>query len=393
MTVSYRSLFAHAGVARVLISQLVARFPFGMMSLAFVMHIEHVHDSYAIAGIALGAETIGASISGPLLSRWISIFGARRLIVVSAALSTAAMLALALLDAPPLGMIVLAMLVGLTSPPIQAAVRTIYPSLVPKKKISALYALDATAQELIWIIGPVLATVLAAQISTSFAVIFMAGIQVLGGLWFIANREVGSLKVPRSSKRMGGVLKNRLVLANAAMGLLLVGSFSGVEVGSVAIHDKALAGLVIAALSVGSILGGFLFGPRTKTRWALPKYLALMCLGYALVFIAPNDVLWMSICWFVAGLGVAPALGALAAIIATSLKMNETAEAYGWIGTGQLMGYSAGAALAGIAIEAVSAESSLLIAIVFGLGCLLLSVLTVNLSPQETVEQAPKPSN
>lgn len=71
----YTALAKAPGVIRVVITQLVARFPFGMMSLAFVMHIEQVHNSYAIAGIALAAETIGAAISGPLLSRKIGPWG------------------------------------------------------------------------------------------------------------------------------------------------------------------------------------------------------------------------------------------------------------------------------------------------------------------------------
>ena len=75
-------------MARIVSSQLLARFPFGMMTLGFVMHIEQMHDSYAIAGVALGAETIGAAISGPLLGRWLSKFGVRRLLLATAAAGT-----------------------------------------------------------------------------------------------------------------------------------------------------------------------------------------------------------------------------------------------------------------------------------------------------------------
>ena len=89
----------------------------------------------------------------------------------------------------------------------------------------------------------------------------------------------------------------------------------------------------------------------------------------------------MAFCFFIAGIGIAPALGVLGAIVATSLKMSDTTEAYGWIGTGQLMGFAAGAALAGIAIETVNPESSLLIALVFGAATLLVAVMTVSITP------------
>jgi MFS family permease len=380
--VSYSALLKMPGVARVVASQLVARFPFGMMSLAFVMHIEHVHNSYAIAGFALGAETLGAAVSGPFLSRKIGAWGVKRVILTAALISGTAMLAIGLFDSSALLMILLAMLVGLSSPPIQAAVRTIYPTLVQKKQLPTLFSMDATAQELIWVVGPVLATLLAAQVSTGFAVLVMGGLQIFGAILFLSNKEVSTLVIPKSTRRMGGVLKSKLVLANVVIGLLLVGSFSGVEVGSVAILDnKALAGAVIAALSVGSILGGVFLGPRARSRWALSKFLVIILIGYSLVFINPTDPLWMAFCFFIAGIGIAPALGVLGAIVATSLKMSDTTEAYGWIGTGQLMGFAAGAALAGIAIETVNPESSLLIALVFGGATLLVAVMTVGITP------------
>ncbi|MEN9748968.1 MAG: hypothetical protein RL149_46, partial [Actinomycetota bacterium] len=50
-------------------------------------------------------------------------------------------------------------------------------------------------------------------------------------------------------------------------------------------------------------------------------------------------------------------------------------------GTGQLMGYSAGAALAGIAIDTVSPTASLFIAIVFGLGATLVAVMSIGITP------------
>ncbi|MEY3908990.1 MAG: hypothetical protein RLZZ90_897, partial [Actinomycetota bacterium] len=279
---SYSALWSTPGFVRIISSQLVARFPFGMMTLGFVMHIEQMHDSYAIAGIALGAETIGAAVSGPLLGRSLAKLGVRRVILTSAIIGALAMAAIGIWFLPPPAIIFLALIVGLTSPPIQSAVRTLYPSLVAKKHLNAVYSLDATAQELIWVVGPVMAALLAASNGTGFVVILMAIIQVFGALWFVSNKEISTLKIPKASGKMGKVLKNKVVLSNAIIGLLMVGSFSGIEVGAVAVLDKLSAGIVLAALSVGSILGGLLLGNRAKTRWALTKFLGIIAIGYAL---------------------------------------------------------------------------------------------------------------
>jgi MFS family permease len=382
---SQLAVLRYPGFARVISSQLLARFPFGMMSLGLVMHIEDMHDSYAVAGIALGAETIGAAISGPVLARWLSRFGTRPVILSSALIGAAALLILGTFWLTEIAVVLLALAVGLTSPPIQSAVRTIYPTLVKKKDLNTVYSLDATAQEIIWVIGPVAAALLAAGANTGFVVILMAITQVIGSLLFCANREVGQLRIDLPKGKVGSVLKNKLVFANAVVGLLMVGSFSGVEVGAVAILDKALAGLVLAALSVGSIVGGLLLGHRGKTKWALTKFLSIIAFGYAAVWLAPENAFWIGACFFVAGLGVAPAFGYLAAMIASSLKQSESAEAYGWINTGQLMGYSAGAALSGIAIDLISNVAAIWVSIVFAAATVLAAIMTSNLTPQSMI--------
>lgn len=376
---SYGTLFRAPGFLRVISSQLYARFPFGMMTLAFVMHIQFVHHSYAVAGLALGADTIGAAISGPVLGRLLGKYGTTRVLLTTATIGAAAIAGIGVLNAPPVGMIAMALVVGLTSPPIQTAARTIYPTLVKKKDLPAVYSLDATSQELIWVIGPVLATVLAAQVNTMFVVVLMAAIQVSGAIWFCSNKEVSQMVIPTSSRRMGGVLGNKVVLATAILGLLLIGGFSGVEVGTVAVVSKSLAGVIIGALSLGSIVGGLFLGNRVKSRWSLTWLLGLVLVGYLLLWIAPTDAVWISICLFIAGVGVAPSLGILGTAIASSLKGGDAAEANGWASTGQLMGYSAGAALSGIAIDSVSNTSAFLVSIVFGVGAILVSIMAVDI--------------
>jgi MFS family permease len=365
-----------------LVSQLFARFPFGMLSLAFVIHIQAITGSYAVAGIALGAETIGASVSGPIISRMMAKYGIRRVITLATIVTVSALAALAISPPEPILLVVIALVVGLSSPPIQPAARTIYPQVTPKNLLKSLYSLDATAQEIIWVLGPLVATLVAAQFGNIPMILTVAGIQILGTTWFLANKSVGKAKIPKSEAAVGRVLKNPHVTAVTFIGLLLVGSFAGVEVGSVALFDKAIAGLMFAVFSLGSIVGGLALGPRVKSKFALPIYLSVMLLGYALVLVDASNPYWVAGALFIAGLGVAPSLGALSLWIATNTSGNETAEAYGWTTTGQLVGFSAGSALAGIGIDAVSAPAALLVSIVFGLAAIIAAIYAVrNLNP------------
>ena len=70
------------------------------------------------------------------------------------------------------------------------------------------------------------------------------------------------------------------------------------------------------------------------------------------------DFWWLSVTLFVAGIGIAPALAVLFAIVSASVKFSDTAEAYGWVGTGQLIGAALGSAVAGFLIDAYSAQGA-----------------------------------
>ena len=379
---TYMQVISRPGVLRVVSSQLFARFPFGLMSLAFVLHIQQKSGSYALAGLALGLETAGVAISGPLLGRWMGGWGVRRTLLVSASISATTIFIIGLAPLPVEVLAVLCLVVGLSSPPIQSAVRTIYPMLVERKQMGTLYALDATLQEVIWIFGPVTATFIAAFTNTTVGIVVMGVIQITGAIWFSSNREIRSVEIPKSKRRLGGVLRSRVVVSNAIIGALLIGSFSGVEIGTVALFtDKATAGVIVGVLSLGSLLGGFVLGHRSKTRWALSRYLLVVFAGFALVFISPDSAVWVSVAWFIAGLGIAPALGLLGAIIGASVKTEDAPEAYGWVGTGQMIGYAGSAALAGLAIDLIAPEAALLIAVIMGGGAAIVALFSAKFTP------------
>jgi MFS family permease len=362
-------------------TQLLARFAFGMMSLAIVLHVQQMYQSYTIAGIALGAETVGAAISGPLIARRLSKWGPRKVIRLLAATSSAALLFIAFFHGPEILTILACLIVGLTSPPIQQIARSVYPSLITAKQTSYLFSLDATMQEFLWVFGPVLATMITATYNSASAVVFMATVQIVGTYLFSRNPEIGEMNIPKSKRRLGGILQKPIVIANVAINLFLVATFGGAEVGTVAVLGIAPSGIVIAALSLGSIIGGFAFGHRAKTKWALLKFVSVVFVGYAAVFFNPTDLVWITICWFVTGLGVAPAFATMASMISVSFGTADSAEAYGWANTGQLLGYSIGAAIAGIVIDHVAAQAAWFVTGISGAMAVVVALLTVRFNP------------
>nr|WP_302051530.1 MFS transporter [Rathayibacter sp. VKM Ac-2835] len=354
------------GVGRIIAAQLTARFPFGMLSLAFLLHVERVHDSYAAAGLVLGSMSIGQAIAGPLTSRLMGRLGMRRVLTATLIVCAAAIIAMALLPLEIWQFVVIGFVSGLSMPPVQPAVRTIYPKMVPSSQLTPLFSLDASAQEIIWVLGPVLTTFVSIQISTVAGILTAAFFLVGGGIWFIASPEVGRVRIPRSRRRLGVVLTKPPVLLATVVGFLLVGACAAVEAGVVAVFGEGgvESGVVLAIFAAGSLLGGLTLGHIPISRWATARRMLIVTVGMGLAAFS-TDFWWLSITLFLAGVGIAPALAALFTITASSVKFSDTAEAYGWVGTGQLIGAALGSAIAGVQIDRSGPTAAIVVAAVF----------------------------
>ncbi len=374
---SYLDLLRTPGVARIIAAQLTARFPGGMLSLAYLLHVERVHDSYGAAGLVLAATSIGQAIAGPLTSRWMGVWGMRKVLILTLVVCTGAILSIAIFPmSVPMYMIV-GFIGGLSTPPVQPAVRTIYPKMVNSRQLTPLFSLDASAQEIIWVAGPVITTLIATQISTQTAIFVAAAFLVGGGIWFISSPDVGRVRIPRSKRSFGTVLTRRPVLLATITGFLLVGACAAIEAGVVAVfgHGGPEAGIVLGIWAIGSLAGGLSLGHVPIGPWALARRMFLVFAGMALASIWLN-FWWLAGALLIAGIGIAPALAVIFAIVSSSVKFSDTAEAYGWVGTGQLIGAAIGSAIAGFLIDSNGAIGAFWAAIAFAfLGTLVPTVL------------------
>ncbi|QAY58648.1 MFS transporter [Microbacterium protaetiae] len=350
----YRDLLRTPGVGRIIAAQLTARFPSGMTSLAILLHVEHITGSYGAAGLVLAAASIGQAIAGPITSRWMGLWGMRRVLTLTTVVCAASITGIALFELPVPAFMVLGMLAGLSTPPVQPAVRTIYPKMVNSRQLTPLFSLDASLQEIIWILAPVVVTFVSTQISTVVGLLAIVVILLGGAAWFISSPELGQVRIPRSKRRFGKVLSRPAVLLGTFVGFLLVGACAAVEAGVVATFGEGgvEAGLVLAVFSVGSLVGGLASGSIPMGRWATARRMAIVTVGLVITTISLN-VWWVGGSLLIAGIGVAPVFAAISAMTTSSVKFSDTAEAFGWITTGQLIGAAAGSAVAGFLIDGV----------------------------------------
>lgn len=244
-------------------------------------------------------------------------------------------------------------LIGATVPPLLPVVRALYPQMVQRDCLRALFALDTTAQELSWVVGPLAAACLESATSTAGPLFVSAGVTVIGTVWFLLNARRFRPEITRSRAAFGGVLKSRAVVLAMVASLALVASFMAPEVGIIAALDGGgiTAGIAIAVASVGSLFGGLAFGHRQLGTAGLVGALTVVAGGTALFGVAPSLALQL-VALFVSGLGFAPALSVLYIMVSLEIAVEATAEAFGWLTSAAMFGGAIGTAIAGAATEA-----------------------------------------
>ncbi|MGV0813591.1 MFS transporter [Mycolicibacterium boenickei] len=360
----YRDVLRTPGVLNVTASQLFARLPLGMLNLAILLHVQSQSGSYALAGAAVACVSVGEALAMPVTARLAG--RAMTATLVAAALANgAAMLALAFAGASPALLLTLGVLIGASVPPLMPVVRALYPQLVPRDGVRALFAFDTTAQELIWVVGPVAATFLASALSTAIPLVVSAAVTVIGTGWFLLSAKHLRPHAPKSAAAFGRVMANRAVLLAMVASLALVASFMALEVGIVAALGRTgvAAGLAIAVASVGSLIGGLTFGHRRFGLAGLVAALGIVAIGTAVFGIVDSRVLQFA-ALFVSGLGFAPAMSALYLMVSREIAEHSATEAFGWLNSAALVGGAAGTAMAGVAADAHGAPGPVVVAAV-----------------------------
>ena len=374
---TYGTLLRTPGVARIIAAQLTARLPNGMLSLAYLLRVQYVTHSYGEAGLVLAATSVGQAISGPLTSRWMGRWGMRPVLILTTLVCAATVFSIAFLNLNVVAYMSIGFVGGLSTPPVQPAVRTIYPKMVNSAGLTRLFALDASAQEIIWVAGPVIITFVSIQVSTVLGVVIVGFFLLGGGLWFVLSPEVGKVRIPRSRRSLGTVLNKKPVILALVVGMLLIGACAATEASVVSVFGRGgpQAGVVLAIWSIGSLVGGLALGHVPVGPWALARRMVLVAVGIGLATLASGNFWTLSIALLVAGVGIAPALGVMSAIVASSVRFSETAEAYGWVGTGQLIGSAAGSAVAGFFIDSHGSIGGFVVATVLAILGALVGIL------------------
>jgi MFS family permease len=362
-----------------------------MTGIGIVLLISLTTGSFGQAGLLIAVVTLTAAVVAPLWGRAIDRVGQARVLLLAALINNVslAVLIVAVELAWPLAVSVVAAAgVGAGFTLAGSAVRARWTlRLNGTPLLNTAFALEAMLDEVVFIVGPILATFLATALHPALGITTSAVIGLIGAVALAAQR---SSQPPVRAASRGHVALQRLpwlillpvAIASAAMGMV----FGSMEVVVVAFAKEAgvlpYAGVILMAWAFGSLVAGAVTGaiawrasPARRFRvGAILLAVSLLPMPFV------SQPLVLSLLLILSGMAIAPTLIASVAVTQASVDQTRLTEALAWISTGMAAGVAAGAAAAGQLIDQAGAQAGLVGVAVAGL-LLTLSALFVRGRP------------
>jgi MFS family permease len=337
--------------------------------LPLILLVAEHTGSYASAGIASGAFFVGTSITAPIRGRAVDRFGALPVILPMAILDTlalAAIVVLAIADAPTGALVAAAALAGMLLPPSISTLRTLWSQLTrtPEEQ-QAANALQSVLFDVVNVVGPLLGGALAAVASPAAALGTASVCMLLAGTTFALAPAARAWHPPRHDRTRLGALA-----ATGIRTLVLVSVPGGMTVGALDLAAPAFAddrgsgaagAIPLAAMALGSIAGALLYGARTWDAPTGTRYLRLHALlvgGVAATALA-GSIATLALLMLVAGLVLGPITTTTFGLLDELAPRGTTTEALTWLIAAFSTGAAGGSALAGASHEGAGSREAL----------------------------------
>jgi MFS family permease len=362
-------LLAGPGGRALLASSIVARLPMAMLSIAILVHIQRITGSFAIAGLATSAYAICGALASPVLGRVVDRHGQTSVLLAGAGASATALIVMGLLpaDSPQAVLIALAAATGLATPPLEACVRTLLPAIVARpSELPALFALEATLIEVTFVAGPPLALGVGALWSTGAALVVSGLVLVSGTVAFAARRASRGWRpdAVAARSRAGSLRATAIrVLIVVDLGTGIVFGATEVGVTATATHSAGAgaAAPLLALWGAGSLMGGLIvtrWGARLRGALHLPVLLAALAVSHGALLLSTHSLPGMGVIIILAGATIAPTGSVIYAMVDRFAPAGSHTEAFSWLFTSSSTGAAAGAAAAGVLVQAIGPEAA-----------------------------------
>lgn len=378
----YFTLFSAPGSKAFSSAGLIARLPISMTGIGIITMLSQVRGSYWLAGAVAATFAFSMALLAPQIARAADRYGQNRVLPYATGVSALALLLLLICThyrAPDWTLFVFAALAG-GMPSISAMVRARWSEIYRgTPQLHTAFSFESVLDEVAFIVGPPIAVGLSVALFPEAGPLAAALLLVAGVSAFAWQKSTQPPVYPRNNQRQRAILAmpsmQILVLALIALGTI-VGT---VDVISVAFAEQqgqpAAASIVLSVYAGGSCLAGLIFG-AIKLPSPLPRQFLYAAFATALTTLSllwVHNVLTLAAAMFVAGLFFAPTMIVAMGLVERLVPPSRLTEGLTWMVTGLGVGVALGAALAGLAIDAVGIKAGFGVTLTAGLVVLLVA--------------------
>ena len=364
----YRAILARPGAWQFSAAGFISRLPIAMVGIGIVLMVSELYGSYATAGRVSAAYIVTHAICSPQLAKLVDRHGQAKIMRVSitfAAVALGGLIVAAIIRAPEPALYLTAAAAGATIGSMGAMVRARWARVVTTPaELHTAYALESALDELSFVTGPVIATMLATGVTPWAALLVPMAAALIGGHWLLSQRRTEPPPSGREHRAAShGPVLSPAILAVMAIFFATGAVFGGADVVVVAFTEeqgaKNLAGLVLGAFAGGSLIAGLAYGARA---WHSPLWLRFV-IGAGLLgvgsfaFLLADSVLSLAVIGLIVGCAIAPTLINGNAIVQAKVPAARLTEGLTWLGAGIGVGVSGGAFLAGTVVDAYGARA------------------------------------
>ncbi len=356
----YRELLATPGALRFSSSAFVARMPIAMNGLGIVLLVVAETGRYGRAGALSATFALVNAGAAPVIARLIDRLGQRRVLLRAVPLYLVALLgfvALASREAPTWAQAAAIVLAALAAPSIGSLVRARWGYVLgTDPRLATAYALESVLDELIFVVGPLLVTLLATLVAPQLGLLAAGLLLAVGTALLVSHRVSEPPPSPHTDDHPSALRSAGLPPLMAVM-VFVGGVFGAVEISAVAFADetghRGLAGPLLACYATGSMLSGLAFGSlrgRVPARRSLLLGAAVMTATVvALPFADPTWLLALLL--VLAGVGIAPTLISAFSLSERVVRGAALTEGLTWMTTALVVGFSASTWLSGRLVD------------------------------------------
>jgi len=367
-------------VIRLGISAFPARLAYGMIGLGIFFKAEQETGSIAVAGFAIGLNSLAGSLTAGLRGSVMDRFGQKWPIRILVPLYSAMILLLNTMETRE-SILITAFILGITAPPINLSVRPLWKDIVPDSYLRTAYAFDSSMMSSTSVIGPVVITALSLSSRPELGLGTIAALMFTGGIALSLTPASRDWIPEKKNKGQQRLWKDRAIQL-----LMFEGCFIGFGWGVFDVAVPAFAtqegvqhrvAWIFAAFGIATVIGGLLGGLVSKR---LPPLLALRR-AYALWLFACLPIAFTYPDWTMALVGAS--IGFLGGAVqvfyfevleAVRPKGSQTAS-LGWIWSVEGSFMAVGAAVGGVVSEMFSPRIGLaMLPIMICVGLIILSI-------------------